>query len=103
MAIRQKSFGAHAVIKVLENGLPKKVSLSSYEELVKELTKSEITEINRYLKANYPELAELIWESKEIFPDDFKFEVRQAMLGMAVALITARQPAQIQTRKLHQL
>jgi len=100
MPIRQKSFGAHAVIQVLENG-PKKVSLSSYEELIRDLTKSEITEINRYLRANYPEIAELIWESKEVFPDDLKFEVRQVMLGMAVALITAN--TTVRPRKLHQL
>jgi len=101
MSIRQKSFGAHAVIKVLEDGLPKKISISSCDELIKELKKSEITEINRYLRANYPEVAKLIWESKEVFPDDLKFEVRQAMLAMAIALITAN--TTVQPRKLHQL
>lgn len=101
MAIRQKSFRAHAVIRVLEDGLPARVSQYSYEELIKELTKSEITEINRYLRANHPKVAELIWKSKEVFPDDLKFEVRQAMLAMAVALITAN--TTIQPRKLHQL
>lgn len=83
MPIRQKSSRARRVIEIIDR-LPE-VSMSLYDDLIRDLTPEEITQITRRLNANHPEFAELLRESHRLFPRDWKFDIRQIVLGAVVA------------------
>ena len=87
MPIRQKSSRARRVIKMIDRVAG--VSVSSYDDLIRDLTPTEITEITRRLNASHPELAELLRELRSPFSEALKFDIRHVVLGAAVAMASA--------------
>lgn len=104
--INQKSSRVEQIIQVLDR-LPKLPQPDGDLAVVELLTPSEITQVMRYLnqKRHNPGLVAHIWRAKEPFPDDWKFDLRQALLGLAVAIASAQAQDQggDKPRKLHKL